>query len=110
MTDADMRHYASAYRHRDQLRAGLGLYRTYRQNQSFMRSHRETLDVPIVIIESDYGSSKPGPTAKQLQEKFGCRHATAIVVAGCRHFMPEEQPQAIADLIQKSLLAIGSGS
>ncbi|WP_164821342.1 alpha/beta fold hydrolase [Paenibacillus koleovorans] len=102
MTEADMRHYASAYGSREQLQAGLGLYRTYRQNQLFMRAHREELNVPILLIESDYGSSKPGPTAKQLQEQFGCRTVTAIVVEGCGHFMPEEQPQSIAKLIRSN--------
>lgn len=100
MTEADMRHYASAYKSREQLRAGLGLYRTYQQNRLFMRSHREELNVPILLIESDYGSSKPGPTAKQLKAKFGCYNVTAKVVEGCGHFMPEEQPQSIADLIR----------
>jgi pimeloyl-ACP methyl ester carboxylesterase len=102
MTDADMRHYASAYKSREQLRAGLGLYRAYRQNRLFMRTNREELNVPILLIESDYGSSKPGPTAKQLKEQFGCRNVNAKVVEGCGHFMPEEQPQLIADLIRSS--------
>jgi pimeloyl-ACP methyl ester carboxylesterase len=101
ITDAEMNHYANAYKTRDQLRAGLGLYRTYHQNRTFMRKHREKLRVPILILESDYGSSKPGPTAKQLKEQFGCCNVTAKVVKGCGHFMPEEQPQTIADFIRK---------
>src|SRR5579859_940805 len=100
MTDADMRHYASAYQIPEQLRAGLGLYRTYRKNQAFMRAHRDELQVPILLLEGDYGSGKPGPTAKELANKFGCRNVTAQVVVGCGHFMTDEQPHIIADLIQ----------
>lgn len=100
MTDADMRHYASAYTAPEQLRAGLGLYRTYRKNQAFMRAHRDELHVPILLLEGNYVSGKPGPTAKELVNKFGCRNVTAQVVVGCGHFMTDEQPHVIADLLQ----------
>ena len=100
MTDADMRHYASAYQLPEQLRAGLGLYRTYQKNRVFMRSHRDELDVSIFLIEGDYGSGKPGPTANELTKKFGCRNVIAQVATGCGHFMASEQPHVIADLLQ----------
>ncbi len=100
MSDAAMRHYASAYTTPEQLRAGLGLYRTYRKNRAFMREHGDELRVPISLLEGHYFSDKPGPTAKELTQKFGCRNVTAQVVIGCGHFMAEEQPQVIADLLQ----------
>lgn len=100
MTDAVMRHYASAYTTPEQLRAGLGLYRTYRKNQTFMRSHRDDLDVPLLLVEGDYGSGKPGPTANDLIKKFGCRNVIAKVATGSGHFMASEQPHFIADLLQ----------
>lgn len=100
MSDAVMRHYASAYTTPEQLRAGLGLYRTYRKNQAFMRTHRDELQVPILLLEGDYGSGKPGPTAKELTDTFGCRNVTAQVMVGCGHFMADEQPHVIADLLQ----------
>ena len=100
MSDAVMRHYASAYTTPEQLRTGLGLYRTYRKNRAFMRAHRDELDVSILLLEGDYGSGKPGPTAKELTKKFGCRNVIAQVVIGCGHFMADEQPQVIADLLQ----------
>ena len=100
MTDAEMRHYASAYTLPEQLRAGLGLYRTYHKNRVFMRAHRDELDVPLFLIEGNYVSNKPGPTANELTKKFGCRHVIAQVPAGCGHFMATEQPQVIADLLQ----------
>lgn len=100
LTDGDMRHYASAYKNPEQLRAGLGLYRTYQKNRVFMRSHRDKLDVPLFLIEADYGSSKPGSTANELVRKFGCLNVIAQVATGCGHFMASEQPQVIADLLQ----------
>jgi len=103
MTDADMRHYASAYKLPEQLRAGLGLYRTYQKNRVFMRSHRDELHVPILLLEGDYGSGKPGLTAKELANKFGCHNVTAQVVVGCGHFMTDEQPRVIADFLQNQV-------
>jgi pimeloyl-ACP methyl ester carboxylesterase len=100
MSNAVMRHYASAYTTPEQLRAGLGLYRTYRKNRAFMRAHRDELPVPILLLEGDYFSGKPGPTATELTKKFGCHNVTAQGVRGCGHFMAEEQPQVIADLLQ----------
>jgi pimeloyl-ACP methyl ester carboxylesterase len=105
MSDAVMRHYASAYTTPEQLRAGLGLYRTYRKNQAFMRAHRDELHVPILLLEGDYGSGKPGPTARELANKFGCRIVTAQVMAGCGHFMTDEQPNVIADLLVQNVTA-----
>src|SRR5260221_12070554 len=55
MTDADMRHYAIAYKLPEQLRAGLGLYRTYHKNRGFLRSHCDELDVSLFIIDVVYG-------------------------------------------------------
>lgn len=101
MTDVDMSHYASSYKTSEQLRSGLGLYRAYKENRLFMRTQRKELKVPILLIESDYGTSEPGSTAKQLKEKFNCLNVTAKVVGGCGHFMPEENPQAIADFIRR---------
>ncbi len=103
MTDADMRHYASAYKIPEQLRAGLGLYRTYQKNRVFMRSHHDELHVPIHLLEGDYGSGKPGRTAKELANTFGCRNVTAQVVVGCGHFMTDEQPRVIADFLQNQV-------
>jgi hypothetical protein len=66
-----------------------------------MRAHRDELLVPILLLEGDYGSGRPGPTAKELANKFGCRIVTAQVMVGCGHFMTDEQPHVIADLLQK---------
>src|SRR5258708_27919081 len=66
-----------------------------------MKAYRDELQVPILLLEGDYGSGKPGPTAKELANKFGSRNVTAQVVVGCGHFMTDEQPHVIADLLQK---------
>jgi pimeloyl-ACP methyl ester carboxylesterase len=65
-----------------------------------MRTHCDKLDVPLFLIEGDYGKGLPGPTANELTKKFGCRKVIAQVAAGCGHFMATEQPQVIADLLQ----------
>jgi len=98
-----MRHYASAYTSRAQLTAALGLYRAYRKNRVFLKSHRETLDIPILILEGHYFSEKPGPTAKELRNTFHCKDVTAQVVSGCGHFMTDEQPDVIASLLRKHI-------
>src|SRR5258708_24678883 len=100
MSGAAMGDYASAYPPPEHLRAGLGLCRTYRKDRAFMRAHRDELRVPLFLLEGDYGSGKPGPTANELTKKFGCRNVIAQVAAGCGHFMASEQPQVIADLLQ----------
>ncbi len=97
MSDTVMRHYASAYATPEQLRAGLGLYRTYQENRDSCSPRRDAC-----AYFPPRGTMAPvsRPTANELTKKFGCRKVTAQVVTGCGHFMADEQPQVIADLLQ----------
>lgn len=102
ISEDDAERYAVAYKSMSQLKAGLGLYRAYKQDRKFVRDHRDQLDVPLVIVESDFGSKEPGPTAKQLRDSFGCTNVEAFVAVGIGHFIPSEAPEFLAEIVRKN--------
>lgn len=108
ITDEDIRRYANAYKERKQLAAGLGLYRAYKRDRAFMKNHRNTFEVPVLIIESDYGSKETGPVAKQLRELFYCKNVSSLMIKGCGHYIPEENPKKLYEIIQDTLRRLGS--
>ncbi len=106
ITSEDIERYAVAYKEINQLTAGLGLYRAYRKDRAFMRNNRDEFEVPVFIIESDFGSKEPGPVAKQLEKLFHCKDVSTFVIKDCGHYIPEENPEKLYELIQNAIKKI----
>lgn len=58
--------------------------------------------VPIMIVESDFGSKKVGPVAKQLEEQFGCKNVGAVIIKRCGHYIPEEGSEKLYEIIRNN--------
>ncbi|MFZ3573085.1 alpha/beta fold hydrolase [Streptomyces sp. BH097] len=95
--DAEIDHYAAAQAADGGLRASLAYYRdaaeSARKNREALERRR--LSVPVLGMSSSHGSipdmaASIGPWAD---------NATGIVVPGAGHFIPDEQPEAVAAAI-----------
>ncbi|MFI5703578.1 alpha/beta fold hydrolase [Streptomyces xanthochromogenes] len=95
--DADLDHYAAALAADGGLRASLAYYRD--ATESARRNHqalaRQHLTVPVLGISSSHGSipdmaASIGPWADDT---------TGVVVPGAGHYIPDEQPEAVAAAI-----------
>lgn len=93
-TDADMEEYLRVFKKEGGLRAGLSYYRaaalSARQNRALCAAGK--LKMPILALGSDQGSILD--MASPLKT-----FADAVqggMIANCGHFLPEEQPAAIA--------------
>lgn len=93
-SDADFAEYLRVFTRPGSLRAGLAYYRaaalSARQNREL--GQRGKLTMPVLALSADQGSI-PDMAAPLAAFADDVRGAT---IAHCGHFMPEEQPEAVA--------------
>jgi pimeloyl-ACP methyl ester carboxylesterase len=93
-TDADLDEYLRTFSASGGLRAGLAFYRaadlSAQQNQAILG--RGVLTTPLLALSADQGSilDMAEPLRNSVEHVEGC------VIGHCGHFMPEEQPAAVA--------------
>ena len=94
-SDADLEEYLRVFRKEGGLRAGLAYYRaaalSARQNREL--SDAGKLGMPVLALGSDQGSIRDmaAPLRAFADEVHGA------TIASCGHFLPEEQPAAVAE-------------
>lgn len=101
VTDADIEHYAAAYGDLPHLHAAFEMYRAIPDNMAFNDAHRTPVDVPLLLVggEQVFGPGMPF-LADHLRGEYGWTDTEAVIVKGGRHYLPEEHPAEIADLIE----------
>ncbi|WP_321784534.1 alpha/beta fold hydrolase [Paraburkholderia sp. J94] len=93
-TDADLDEYERVFRKDGGLRAGLAYYRaaaeSARQNRAL--SAQGKLAMPVLALSADHGSiaDMAAPLRPYAESVEG------TLIAHCGHFLPEEQPSAVA--------------
>ena len=93
-SDADLDEYLRVFKKAGGLRAGLAFYRaaalSARQNRTLNKAGK--LRMPILALGSDQGSiaDMASPLRPFAEDVRGG------VIANCGHFLPEEQPEALA--------------
>ncbi|MEX3965811.1 alpha/beta fold hydrolase [Paraburkholderia sp. EG286B] len=96
-TDADIDEYLRVFTKEGGLRAGLAYYRaadvSARQNREL--GSRGKLRMPVLALSADQGSiaDMAGPLHLYADEVQGA------TLAHCGHFLPEEQPAAVAEAL-----------
>jgi pimeloyl-ACP methyl ester carboxylesterase len=99
--EADAAHYVNAYSTPEQLRAGLELYRALPADAKFNAAHRDRIDLPLVLAGGDHGFGPLLPGLAKTLRKYGWRHVTAELIANSGHYVADEQPEAVAALIER---------
>ncbi|MBK0122547.1 alpha/beta hydrolase [Pantoea sp. S61] len=96
----DMAEYTRLLQQNGALRAGMAAYRevsvSAEQNRALLRDNGK-LRVPLLAISADQGSIPD--VAIPLQE-FAAE-VSGIKIAHCGHFIPDEQPQALAEALRE---------
>jgi pimeloyl-ACP methyl ester carboxylesterase len=101
VTDADVEHYAAAYADRAHPRAAFETYRAVPANIAFNRSHRTTLDVPLMLVGGEHVFGRPlADTAQELRSDFGWSAVTSRIIADGQHYLVEERPDEVATLLE----------
>lgn len=99
-TDAEVNHYAHAYRNPDHLGAAFEPYRAFAADEKFFAGQSERVELPIVI-----GSGEHDAFAKYLSriaaamQAHGCANLTVKLIHGAGHYVVEDKPDEVAELI-----------
>jgi pimeloyl-ACP methyl ester carboxylesterase len=101
ISDADVTHYASSYAAPAQLRAGLEFYRAFPANEQFNASQRGAVAVPIVLAGGDHSVAKFNPRIAESLQKHGCTNVAVEVIRNSGHFVVDEQPEVVVELIER---------
>lgn len=98
--DEDMAEYTRLLQQKGAIRAGMATYRevtvSAAQNRTLLRE-RGKLTLPLLAISADQGSI---PDMALPLREFAA-DVTGIKIAHCGHFIPDEQPQALADALRE---------
>lgn len=101
-SDADVARYTRAYAAPEHLRAALEIYRAFPANEKFNAAQRRAIIVPLVLApgrNSPFLELMPG-FADGLRA-HGCMNVEIEVLDNCVHYLADEQPDAVARLIQR---------
>lgn len=101
-SDADVARYARAYAAPEHLRALLEIYRAFPANEKFNAAQRSAIGLPLVLApgeNSPFVKLMPG-FAEALRD-HGCANVKIEVIKNSVHFVADEQPEAVAQLIER---------
>jgi pimeloyl-ACP methyl ester carboxylesterase len=101
ISDADVAHYASAYGAPAQLRAGMEFYRAFPASERFNATQRSAIDVPIVLAGGDKSFGRLNPRVAEALRAHGCASVHIEVIKNSGHYVADEQPEIVAELIER---------
>jgi pimeloyl-ACP methyl ester carboxylesterase len=101
VTKEDIAHYARSYSRAKSLHAGFEFYRQFTAAAEFNRARQERLDVPLILVGGDKATAPISGAVAESLRKQGATQVVTEVIHDSGHFVPEEQPQALADLIKR---------
>lgn len=101
ITDEDAAHYAGAYAAPEQLRAAFEMYRALPANEVFNASQRSPIDVPLVMAGGDHSFGPLLPAIAETLRSHGWVSVTTEIIANGGHYLPDEQPEAVAERIER---------
>lgn len=99
ISDADVAHFARSYGSKENLRAGFKFYRAFDENAWFNIVHREPLDVPVVLVGGEHSAAMSNPRLAESLRAQGVKTVHVEVIRQSRHYLAEEQPDAVAEII-----------
>jgi pimeloyl-ACP methyl ester carboxylesterase len=101
-TPSEVAHYVKAYSTAAQLHAAFEMYRAFPANEKFNQTQRGQNDVPLFVGAGD-GSpfAKLLPNIAEGLRANGCTHVETGLISGSVHYLVEDQPEAVADLIER---------
>jgi pimeloyl-ACP methyl ester carboxylesterase len=101
-SDADVARYAQAYAAPEHLRALLEMYRALPADEKFNAAQRGAINLPLVLAPGENSPFKklmPG-FAEALRD-HGCANVKIEVIKNSVHYVADEQPEAVAQLIER---------
>jgi pimeloyl-ACP methyl ester carboxylesterase len=101
-SDSDVARYARAYAAPDHLRALLEIYRAFPANEKFNAAQQSPLSLPLVLAPGENSPfEKLMPSFADALRDHGCANVKIEAIKNGAHYVAEEQPEAVAELIER---------
>lgn len=101
-SDADVARYARAYAAPDHLRAALEIYRAFPANEKFDAAQESAISLPMVLAPGENSPfEKLMPAFAEALRDHGCANVKIEVIKNSVHYVADEQPEAVAQLIER---------
>lgn len=101
-SETDVGHYAHAYRDPGHLRAAFETYRAFPANEKFFAAQRDRTDLPIVIGSGEHDAFAPFlPRITAAMRAHGCTNLKTEMIQGAGHYVAEDKPDEVAQLIER---------
>jgi pimeloyl-ACP methyl ester carboxylesterase len=101
-SDAEVAHYSASYGDADHLRAAFEFYRAFPANGEFNQAHNSPLDLPLVFATGELSPfTKFVPRIAEAMREHGCKNVKTDVVPSSWHYVANEQPEAVAAMIER---------
>jgi pimeloyl-ACP methyl ester carboxylesterase len=101
-SDADVERYARAYAAPEHLRAALEIYRAFPANEKFNAAQQSAISVPLVLAPGKNSPfEKLMPSFADALRAHGCANVEIEVIDNSAHYVADEQPDAVAQLIER---------
>jgi pimeloyl-ACP methyl ester carboxylesterase len=101
-SDADVAHYARAYAAPGHLRAMLEIYRAFPANEKFNASQQSAIGVPLVLAPGENSPfEKLMQSLAEALRAHGCTNVKIEVIKNSVHYVADEQPDAVVELIER---------
>ncbi len=101
-TPSEAAHYVQAYATPAQLHAAFEMYRAFPANAQFNATQRGPIDVPLFLAARDRSPfAKLVPKIAQGLRAKGCTHVETGLIPGTVHYVVEDQPEEVTDLIER---------
>jgi len=101
-SDAEVARYARSYAAPEHLRAALEIYRAFPANEKFNAAQQTVISVPLVLAPGEHSAfEKLMPSFAEALHAHGCTNVKIEVIQNSVHYVADEQPQAVAELIER---------
>jgi pimeloyl-ACP methyl ester carboxylesterase len=101
-SDVDVDRYAESYAAPEHLREVLEIYRAFPANEKFNAAQRSAIGVPLVLAPGENSPfEKFTPSFAEALRAHGCTNVKIEVIKGGVHYVVDEQPDAVAQLIER---------
>jgi pimeloyl-ACP methyl ester carboxylesterase len=101
-SDADVARYAKSYAAPGHLRAALEIYRAFPANEKFNAAQQSVITVPLVLAPGENSPfEKLMPSFADALRAHGCANVKIEVIKNSVHYVTDEQPDAVAELIER---------
>jgi pimeloyl-ACP methyl ester carboxylesterase len=100
VSDEDVAHYAAAYASSAQLRAGFEFYRqSYPGIEQLSAARAAPGETPIILVGGEHSLGAVNPAIAHGLRALGWRSVTVDQVAKSGHWLMDEQPDGVVDVI-----------